>query len=129
MKSNFEVFLNQGVIKKNFAFFFFCYSSTSNLQRIPTTFRFVLTVFFPQLIGDTKVTATSSHNDHRMWWSGLWSAVIHYAQDFGIKFNGGEMGCSLWVVAGFSIDSTTLLNISLKFTVYFKCLFTQVDRN
>lgn len=66
MKPNFEVLISQKVIK-NYLFFFFIYlSSANNLQRIRTTFRILDAVFFPQLIGDTNVSATSSHNDHRM---------------------------------------------------------------
>lgn len=65
MKPNFEVLISQKVIK-NYLFFFLYLSSANNLQRIRTTFRILDAVFFPQLIGDTNVSATSSHNDHRM---------------------------------------------------------------
>lgn len=38
----------------------------SNVQRAPTVFMIMLTIFLPQLIEDTKLTPTSNHNDHRM---------------------------------------------------------------
>ena len=49
--------------KSYLSFFFF---SWATYKRAPTIFTIMLTIFFPQLIEDTKLAPTSSHNDHRM---------------------------------------------------------------
>ena len=47
-------------------FFFLIFFSWASYKKAPTIFTIMLTIFFPQLIDDTKLSPTSSHNDHRM---------------------------------------------------------------
>lgn len=52
-------------VLKSYLLFFFPFSRVT-YKRAPTIFTIMLTIFFPQLIEDTKLAPTSNHNDHRM---------------------------------------------------------------